>query len=185
MYPRCAKRDATKNSPAKRLFLFVAHLIWVAQRDAEKPLAARFQRNDVLAGREDDLADCDHALFADGFPDHGERLLADLSIWRDVIGAVQVEFVYLLLGHELVDIDHALALDRHGFELFGVKLDILALADLVALDDVGGLNLVPALGIDLAVLDAVAGVLIELMELSRSDVAGNRAIGHETRESLR
>jgi hypothetical protein len=29
------------------------------------------------------------------------RLLADLTIWRDEIGAVQVEFIYLLLGHEL------------------------------------------------------------------------------------
>jgi hypothetical protein len=39
----------------------------------------------VLARREHDLADRNHALFADGFPDHGERLLADRSVISPVI----------------------------------------------------------------------------------------------------
>src|SRR5713226_8943727 len=109
----------------------------------------------------------------------GERLLAYLSIWRDVMGAVQVEFIYLLLGHKLVNVDGALALDCDGFEFFGIEFDVLALADLVAFDDVGGLDLVPALGINLAILDTVAGVLIDLMEadllaLRRSRKEGNR-----------
>ena len=114
----------------------------------------------MLARREHHLADRDHALFADGFPDHGERLLTDLAIRRNVIGVVEVEFVYLVLRHELVDVDCALALDRDGFELFGIKLDVLALADLVALDDVGGLDLVAAFGIDLAVFDAMPVFLL-------------------------
>jgi hypothetical protein len=46
----------------------------------------------------------------------------------------------------------------------GFELDVFALANLVALDDVLALDLVAGVGIDLAVLDAVAGGLVELME---------------------
>jgi hypothetical protein len=44
------------------------------------------------------------------------------------------------------------------------KLDVLALPNFVPLDDVFGLDFIATLGIDLAVLDAVAGVLVDLME---------------------
>jgi hypothetical protein len=33
-------------------------------------------------------------------------------------------------------VDRALALNRDGFELLGIKFDIVALADFVALDDI-------------------------------------------------
>ena len=66
----------------------VANLVKVAQRDAKQSLATRLKRHDVLAGREHDLADCNHTFFADSLPDHGERLLADFSVRYDVIGAV-------------------------------------------------------------------------------------------------
>src|ERR1700730_9059600 len=91
-------------------------------------------------------------------------MLTDLSVRGNVIGIVQVQFVDLVLGHELVDVDRALALDRDGFKLLGIKLDVIALADLVAFNDVGGLDLIPVLGIDLAVHDAVPSLLVELME---------------------
>jgi hypothetical protein len=39
----------------------------------------------------------------------------------------------LVLRHEFIDIDHALAFDRDGFELLGIKLDVLALPDFIAL----------------------------------------------------
>jgi hypothetical protein len=90
----------------------------------------------LAARREYDLADRNHALL--GLPDHGERLLADLSIGRDAIGAVQVELIDLVSRYELIDIDDPLALDRHGFKLLGSKFNVVALADLVPLDDVGG-----------------------------------------------
>ena len=57
-----------------------------------------------------------------------------------------------------------LALNRDGFELLGIKFDIVALADFVALDDICGIDLVAAFRIDLTVLDAIASFLIELME---------------------
>jgi hypothetical protein len=43
-------------------------------------------------------------------------------------------------------------------------LDVFAFTDLIALDDVGRIHLVARLGVDLAVFDAVAGLLIDLME---------------------
>src|ERR1700746_443827 len=70
----------------------------------------------------------------------------------------------------------------HGFEFHGIKLNVLAIADLIALDDVGGLDLLPALGIDLAVFDPMPGFLVDLMEADplalrrggkKSDRAGN------------
>jgi hypothetical protein len=59
-------------------------------------------------------------------------------------------------------------------------LDVIALADLVALDDIGGLYLVPALGINLAILDTVAGVLIDLMEADLPALRRSRKEGDRT-----
>ena len=160
---------------------FVPYLIRIPQGDAEQALAACFKRDDVLARREHDLADCDHALFADGFPDDSECLLTDLSVRGNVIGVVQVDFVDLVLGHELVDVDRALALNRDGFELLGIKLDIVALADLVPFDDVCGIDLITSFGIDLPALDALASVLVELMEAGLLALRGGRKEGDGAR----
>ena len=87
------------------IFVFLPHLVGIAQRHAEHALAARFERDDVLARREHHLADRDHSLLADGLADHGERLLADLAIRHDVVRVVEIELVDLLARHELVDLD--------------------------------------------------------------------------------
>ena len=70
---------------------------------------------------------------------------------------------------------------RDGFQLLGVDLDVLALADLVPLDDVGRLDLVPGLRINLAVLDAVAGAFVELMEADLLSFRGGRIERDRTR----
>src|SRR5262249_55892100 len=70
----------------------------------------------------------------------------------------------LRLRHELVDLDGARALDGDGLELLGLELDILALADFVAFDDVGRVDILLGLRVHFAVFDAVAGVLIDLMK---------------------
>jgi hypothetical protein len=57
-----------------------------------------------------------------------------------------------------------LALDGDCVKLFRIKLKVFALANLVALDDVSGLDFIAGVGIDLAILDAMAGVLVELVE---------------------
>ena len=143
---------------------FAPYLVRISQSDAEQSPAACLKRNDVLTRGEHDLADRHHALLADGFPNNSECLLPDLSVRGDVIGIVQVDFIDLVLGHELVDVYRALAFDRDGFEFLGIKFDIVALADFVALDDICGIDLVAAFRIDLTVLDAIASFLIELME---------------------
>jgi hypothetical protein len=118
----------------------------------------------VLARGEHHLADRHHALLADGLAYHGEGLLPDLAVRHDVAGTVEVELIDLLARDELVDVDHPLALDGDRFEFLRLKFKVLALADLVALDNVGGFDFVAAVGIDLAVLDAMARVLVELVE---------------------
>jgi len=70
----------------------------------------------------------------------------------------------LIFGHELVDLNRALAFERDCFELFWTDFDVLALADFVAFDDVVAFDLITRLRIDLAILDPIAGVLIDLMK---------------------
>jgi hypothetical protein len=56
------------------------------------------------------------------------------------------------------------ALDLERLDFFVLDLEIDVLLDLVAFDDVGALNILGGLGIDFFVLDAVAGVAVELIE---------------------
>ena len=70
----------------------------------------------MLARGEDDLADRDHTLLANGLSDHREGLLADLTVRHDVVRVVEVELVDLFARHEFVDLDGALALDRYGLD---------------------------------------------------------------------
>jgi hypothetical protein len=132
-------------------------------------------------------AEGDHALLLDRFPDHGEGLRPDLTVRHDVVRAVEEDLVDLVAWHELVDLDRALALDRDRFELLGFQLDVPTLGDLVALDDLVRPDLVPGVGVDFPVLDPVTGVLIDLMEADLLPLrhGRKRAIGHDTRDSLR
>jgi hypothetical protein len=105
-----------------------------------------------------------HAFLADCLSDHGERLLSDFPIRDDVVGAVQVQLVDLLLRHELVDLNRPPALYGDCLKLFGLDLDVLALAHLISLHDLGRIDFIIGLGIHLAVLDAIAGILVDLVE---------------------
>jgi hypothetical protein len=80
----------------------------------------------VLAGGEHDLAQRDHAFFADGVADDSKGLLPDVAVRHDVIGIAEIELVNVLLWNELVDFEGVLAVDGDGFELFWVELDVLA-----------------------------------------------------------
>ena len=59
-----------------------------AQRNAEKSLAARFECDDVLTGREDNSSDRHHSFLADRLTNDGKRLLTDFAIRSEVIGVV-------------------------------------------------------------------------------------------------
>src|SRR5262249_46616307 len=146
------------------IHVLLAHLIWISQRDAEKTLAARFERHDMLTRGEDHAGERHHAFLADRLADDRERLLADFAIRRDVVRAVEIELVDFFLRHEFVDLDRALALDGNRLKLFGLDLDVFALVHFVAFDDVGRVDLVSRLGIHLAVFDTIARLFIDLME---------------------
>ena len=159
----------------------LAHFVGIAQRHAEQAFAAGFESDDVLARGEGHLAERDHALLADRFADHREGLLADFAVRHHIVRAVEIELVDLFPRDEFVDLDHPLAFDGDRFQLLGSQFEVFALADLVALDDVGGFHLLAALGVDLAVFDAVAGILVELMEADLLALGGRRIQGDRTR----
>jgi hypothetical protein len=77
---------------------------------------------------------------------------------------LEIQFVDFFLGHELVYLNCPLALNRNRLKLFRLKLQVFALADFVALDDVGGLDFVARLGVHLPIFDAIARLLVDLMK---------------------
>ena len=99
-----------------------------------------------------------------GLADHCKRLLPNFAIWNDEVWVAPVEFVDLRLRNELVNLDDTFAFNGDGIEFLWFKLNIVALGDLVAFDDVGTLHIVPGYGIDLPEADAISGLFIELVE---------------------
>src|SRR5262249_32651012 len=69
------------------IFILFAHLVGITQRNPEKALAARFERDDVLAGGEDNPPERHHAFLADRLTNNSERLLADFAVRSKAIEA--------------------------------------------------------------------------------------------------
>src|SRR6266481_2816912 len=146
------------------VLVLLSNLIRESQREPEQAFAARLDLDDVHARGENDSAERHHAFLADRVADDREGLLADLPIGHHVVWVVQIEVVDLLPRHELVDLDRARALYGDGLEFLGFELDVFALADFVAFDDVGRVDFLLGLRVHFAVSDAVAGVLVDLMK---------------------
>src|SRR4051812_24424172 len=126
----------------------------------------------MLARGEDDLSDRHHTLLANGLSDHREGLLANLTVRHNVVRVVEVELIDLFARHEFVYLDGALALDRDGLRFFWLYLKVLAFADFVAFDDVGTLDLVASLSVNLAILDPVASLLMKLVKADLLSLTG-------------
>jgi hypothetical protein len=118
----------------------------------------------VLAVGQHDPPDGDHVHFADGLADHGEGVVPDLAVRTEVIGTDIVARIDLLALHELVDVDGARGLQCDVFELFFRHLYEGVGVDLEALDDVLARYLLAGLGVGARVLNAVTGVLVDLVE---------------------
>src|SRR6266571_2399919 len=116
------------------ILVLFADLVRISQRDAKQSFAARLECDEMLARSENDSPESHHAFLADRLANDRECLLADFTIGNEVVGAVEIELVDFFLGHELVDLDRTLALDRNGLKLFGLDFDVLAFADFIALD---------------------------------------------------
>jgi hypothetical protein len=155
---------------------FLADLVRIAKCDAQQALTAGLQCDDVLTGGEDNFGKRHHALGTYRFPDDGKCLLADFTVRDDVIRVAEVKLINLFAQNEAVNLDGALAFERDGLKLLGLHLDVFALGDFIALDDIADLDLVAAFGVDLAIFDAMARVLVELME---ADLLAFRAGGEE------
>jgi hypothetical protein len=78
------------------------------------------------------------------------------------------------LRYELINLDDAFAVDGDGLELLWFKLDILALGDLVAFNDVATIHLITGFGVDFPVAEAIAGLFIELMEADLFSLGSRR-----------
>jgi hypothetical protein len=87
-----------------KILVRAADLVRIAQQRSDEPLLQRLERDDVLAVRQHHATDRDLVHFADGFSDHGERIVADLAVGAKVIGTDQVARVDLRLFNELVDV---------------------------------------------------------------------------------
>jgi hypothetical protein len=136
----------------------------------------------VLAGGEDHLAERYHAHFADCVADDGKCLLSDLAIRRDIVGVAKVKIVDLRPRNKLLDVDGAFAFYGNSFELIRGKLDILILGDFVAFNDIGLIDVLAGLGIDLSIADAVPGFFVELVEADLFALGGRRIKSDRTRD---
>src|SRR4051812_41639951 len=100
-----------------------------------------------------------------------------------VIGLVDVDVVDLGAGHEGLDVDRVRALDGDGLDLLVLDDDVVAFADLVTLDLIGGFHDLAGIAIDELPAQAVAGLAVEQME--RDALFGGRrreqlnGAGHE------
>ena len=72
---------------------------------------------------------------------------------------------------ELDQVERLAALELDALDLLGVEQDVMALGDLVALDDLVAVDRADA-GHDLLIFDALAGRLVDLVELDRGAALG-------------
>src|SRR5262249_35561435 len=101
-----------------------------------------------------------------------ECLQFSFSGRSDVLRTDHIEIVDFGAPNEFVDFDGPRALKRNRLDLFIVDLDVAALVDLIALDDLVLAHFLAGVLIDLAVADAVARFLVDLIEADLLAFAG-------------
>ena len=132
------------------------------------------------------LAEADLLRRLQRIAEHDIGLARCLVVFRrHEIRLVEEDGVDLVLADELDEVDRALGLELDLVDLLVGEEDILALLDLVALDDVRG-STAPTAGHHLLVADALAARLVDLVEADPAAdlVAGNTWTGIETSASL-
>src|ERR1700744_6508712 len=162
------------------IFIGAAHFVRVAQQRADQSFFHRLERDDVLAGGEHHAADRDLVHLTDGLTDHREGVVADLSIWAQVVWPDQITRVDLGLLDELVDVDRTRGFQRNLIELFLRHFDELILFEHVALYDVLVGHFLAGVGVHLGVLDPVTGLAVELVERNLLALGGRGVQRHGT-----
>src|SRR5207237_8342318 len=112
--------------------------------------------------------------------DDCEGVVANFPVRTQVIWPDEVSGIDILLRYKLVDFDGAGGFQRDVFKLFfrhlyvGVGINLESLRDLV----VG--NLLTRVGIDLQLLDAVAGLFVDLVERDFLGIRSSRIQSYRT-----
>ena len=129
---------------------------------ATSPLSQELEHDDPLPLRQHGTTERHHPLAAHGFADHGKRFLPDATVWRDVVGALQISLVDLLERNERVDFDGVSALDRNSVEFVIVHRNVCVLCVLVAAALILALDRFAGDLVDQLLAQAVASLLGDL-----------------------
>jgi hypothetical protein len=128
----------------------------------------------VLSVGQHQTADRDLVHLPDGLADHRKGVVADLAVRTQIVGADQVAGIDLAAVDELVDFYGPGGFQRDVLELLLADLDEGVGVDLVALDDVFVGHFLAGVRIHLRILDAVAGLPVELVERDLLGFRGGR-----------
>jgi hypothetical protein len=154
----------------------------MSSKYAEQAFAERLDRNDMLAVGQNDAGQRDAPLVLHGVAYHRECVDAGLAVGRDVIGAVDKALVDLVHRDKAVDIDGMGAFDLDGFQLLLVDLDVFALLQLITAALLFALDHIAGLGVNHLLLQAVAGLLVDHVEVGLFDRCRGRIKRHRARD---
>ena len=133
------------------------------RRHPERVVADRAHRDELLLGADDDGRDRDAARVAHGLEQQPVGLGAARP-GREVVRVVVVDRVDVVERDEVLDLDRLRLLGIERLELARLDQHVAIGRELIALDDVLVGHLVARRRIDALLLDAHAGLAVELMK---------------------
>src|SRR5207248_10292663 len=98
----------------------------------------------------------------------------DGTVWREIIGALQVDRIDRRVLGELLEVDHPRRLDADLLDVLFADDHVSSLFELVALDDVGIRHLSLALRAPALLLNARLAFRVKLVEAQRGAGVGCR-----------
>src|SRR5215211_547117 len=140
----------------------VDDLVVEAHRVEGEHAVERAHRGEVLAIVEGEAADADPLGLLERLAEHPVRLPVVTA--ADVVGLVEEDRIDLVLGREVLELDHLAARAGGDLDLVLLEDDVLVLGHLEALDHLLVGHLLALLRADAAVLDAGAVAHVDLME---------------------
>src|SRR5919197_2988498 len=151
----------------------VPHLVRVVHGLEEQEVVVGAQAGEVLLVADDDLRDPDLAGLGERANEQAVRLLRALRR-QEVVGLAVVDRVDLVERDEVADVDRVRELDVEPVEILVADLDVAALLDLEAADDVVGVDRLAVVAPHLLVGDRrhvllVQEVEAELLRLGRRE----------------
>ena len=141
----------------------LSQLVGVAQHLHQQAVFERRDGDEPFAAADGDLGQADLAGLSQRIADDDVAFAGELVGGGDEVGPLEVAVVDVFGIDELHEVDRLLALELDRVDLLGLERDVGVGVDLVALDDVGAVDLADALH-DLLVVDAAAGGLVDLAE---------------------